>query len=318
MKQKKRQGGFSVLEMMLAMSLTIALTGVVFSLMRQGQQSFVVEGSRSELNQNFRAAMDLISRDVQAAGAGIPGFLGPVLGVDGGGTSPDVLMVMYGQTSFSPVSVTAPPTSTAVKTGIPLTPYTAGTYLVYTVAQANDVSVNARDNAEFTVFDLASSNLPGTDIPGGKQLTPTARTLCFEGQASTFWDVTNDFPSSAALQLVKLEDAIQYRLNATSGELQRNRNSTGWVTVARGISDFQLKYKTERLNTSTGVYDTNWVDQISKFSLNNRALIRSVQVTLTARTQMGMDIDKQGQRYISHTFEVAPRNLILPGFVPNH
>ncbi len=315
MKQKKRQRGFSLLEMMLAMSLTIALTGVVFSLMRQGQQSFVVEGSRSELNQNFRAAMDLVSRDIQAAGAGIPGFLGPVLGVDGGGTNPDVLMVMYGQTAFTPVAVTAPPISSAVQTAVPLTAFTAGTYLIYTVAQPGDISADVHDSAEFGVFDVASTS-DIVNITGGKQLTPTARAINFTEQSSTFWDVTNDFPSSAALQVVKVEDVIQYRLSVATSELQRNRNNSGWVTVARGISNFQLRYKTEKFNGAT--YDTTWQDQIAKSASNNRALLRSVEVTLTAKTQMGMDIDKQGQRYISHTFEVAPRNLVLPGFIPNH
>lgn len=317
MRQKKSQSGFSLIEMMLAMSLTIVLTGVVFSLMKKGQETFVVESSRSELTQNFRAAMDLISRDIQAAGAGIPGFLGPIAGIDGTGTNPDVLMVMYGNSAFPAVDVTVPPVSSTsgMTTQIPLTPFTPGTYFLYTVAQPQDNSPNISDYAEFRVFDLPSSAFP---LTGGVVLTPTARGVNFDGQSSSFWDSTVDPPSSAALRVARVDEVVQYRLLSTSRELQRNRNDSGWVTIARGITDFQLRYSTEKFNSTTGTFDAPvWQDQVLKSDVSNRALIRSVELTISAGTQMAMDMDKQGQRFVSDTLEVTPRNLVLPGFVPN-
>jgi prepilin-type N-terminal cleavage/methylation domain-containing protein len=320
MKQKQSQNGFSLIEMMLAMSLTIALTGVVFSLMRKGQQAFVVEGSRSELTQNFRAASDLISRDIQAAGAGIPGFLGPIAGIDGTGTNPDVLMVMYGNSTFTPVNVTVPPTalSSNITTDIPLTAFTSGDYFLYTVAQPQDASGNISDYAEFRAFSLNLTTTPVTNITNGRVLTPTAKDMNFSGQGTGYWDATVEAPSSSALRVAKVDEVIQYRLLQASRELQRNRNNSGWVTVARGISNFQLRYKTEKMNTGTGTFDPFvWQDQVLKSDVSNRALIRSVEVTITAQTQMAMDMDKQGQRFLSDTFEVTPRNLALPGFIPN-
>lgn len=327
MKKKKIQTGFSLIEMMLAMILTMALTGVVFSLMRKGQQAFVVEGSRSELNQNFRAAADLIARDIQAAGAGIPGFLGPIAGIDGTGANPDVLMILYGSPTpplpalaFVPVNVLVPPTalSPTITTVNPIVPFTSGDYFLYTVAQPQDVTSNISDYAEFRVFNLNLATNPVTNSGAGKLLTPTVKALNFDGQSASFWDTTIEAPSSNALSVAKVDDIIQYRLLTASRELQRNRNNSGWVTVARGITDFQLRYKTERVNPGTTVFGApNWQVQVLKSDINNRALIRSVEVTLTARTQMAMDIDKQGQRFISDTFEVTPRNLALPGFVPN-
>ena len=310
-----------MIEMVLAMTLTMILTGVVFSLMRKGQQSFVVEGARSELNQNFRAAADLISRDIQAAVAGIPGFLGPLAGIDGG-TNPDVLMVMFGSspTVFTPVDVTVPPTGATptITTATPIVDFTSGDYLLYTVAQPQDNSVDISDYAEFRPFRLNLTSNPVVTITGGKVITPIAKGLNFDGQATSFWDITHNTPTSNSLRIAKIDEVIQYRLLVASREFQRNRNNSGWVTIARGITDFQLKYKTERINSTTGVFESSaWEDQILKSDVNNRALIRSVQVTLTARTQMGMDIDKQGQRFISDTFDVTPRNLALPGFVPN-
>lgn len=328
MKKNKSQLGFSLIEMLLAMILTMALTGVVFSLMSKGQQAFVVEGSRSELNQNFRAAADLIARDIQAAGAGLPGFLGPIAGIDGTGTNPDVLMILFGvptpplpaEPTFVPVSVLVPPTALnpTIVTENPLKPFTSGDYFLYTVAQPQDISENISDFAEFRVFNLNLATNPVTNSGAGKLLTPTAKALNFEGQSASFWDTTIDVPSSNALSITKVDDIIQYRLLTASRELQRNKNNSGWVTVARGITDFQLRYKTERVNPGTTVFGApNWQVQVLKSDLNNRALIRSVEVTLTARTQMAMDMDNQGQRFISDTFEVTPRNLALAGFVPN-
>ena len=323
MKQKKSQAGFSLIEMVLAMTLTVALTALVFSLMSKGQQAFAVEGARSELNQNFRAAADLISRDIQAAGAGIPGFLGPIAGVDGTGTNPDVLMVMFGaqSTVFTPVAVTVAPTATnsTITTEAPLIPFTSGEYYLYTVAQQpQNNSSDISSFAEFRKFSLDLSSNPITTNVDGKVLTPVAKGHNFDGQATSFWDLTIDPPSTNSLRVAKVDEVIQYRLLPASLELQRNRNNSGWVTVARGITDFQLRYKTEKYNATTATFDPpEWQTQVLESDINNRALIRSVEVTITARTQMVMDVDQQGQRFVSDTFEVTPRNLSLPGFIPN-
>lgn len=332
MQRKQREQGFSILEMLVATTITVGLTGALFYYFKQSQDSFVVEGARTELNQNFRAALDLIARDIQAAGAGMPQFLGPVASKDGGGSNtdpslnpPDALLLLFGNSGVTPVAVKATGTypaptsaSSTIYTDIPTTAFSAGNYLLYTVAQPQVMASDISDTAEFSLFTLASSSAittissSGTDI--GRALTPSTFTL---NSDATYWSHTMTFPSSTSLNVVPLDEVIEYMVDTTSSELRRNRNRSGWVTVARNIYNLQIRYKLEAYNSTTSAYDTSWVTQVTQSAANNRALIRGVEVTLFGRTQITGAGDRQGQRAISQTLEVAPRNLNLPGFAPN-
>jgi type II secretory pathway pseudopilin PulG len=332
MRQKTNERGFSVLEMLMAMSITVGLTGTLFYFFKRAQETFVVDSSRTDLNQNFRAALDLMARDVQAAGAGIPMFLGPIASKNGGGSNAnpslnpaDSILLLYGNSSVSPVAVKATstfplPTSntSTIYTDIPITPFAAGNYLLYAVAQPQMQAANVTDCAEFSLFSLASSSAISTITSGGvdvgRQLTPTAFPL---NSDATYWDHTMSFPSASSLRVVPLDEVIEYTVDTATSELRRNRNRSGWVSVARGIYNLQIRYQIETFNEATGTYTPTWVDQVTQSSTNNRALIRAVELTIFGRTQMAGDGDKQGQRSISQTLEVTPRNLVLPGFAPN-
>jgi type II secretory pathway pseudopilin PulG len=334
MKMKSHAQGFSILEMLVAMSITIGLTGTLFYFFKQSQDAFVVESAKTEMNQNFRAALDLMSRDIQAAGAGIPMFLGPIASKDGGGTNanpslnpPDAILVLFGNSSVTPVPVKAEasypaPASAAstIYTDIPTTAFAPGNYILYTVAQAQTQAANMTDSAEFALFNLPSSsaitNLTSSGTVIGRQLTPTAFSLAPSGDA-TYWDHTMSFPSSSSLRVVPLDEVIEYMVDTTAMELRRNRNRAGWVAVARGISNLQIRYQVEAFDEATESYSTSWVNEVNQAATNNRALIRSVEITLFSRTQMAGAGDGQGQRYVSQTLEVTPRNLVLPGFAPN-
>jgi type II secretory pathway pseudopilin PulG len=326
--------GFSILEMLLAMSITLGITGTLFYFFRQSQESFVVESARIDMNQNFRAALDLMSRDIQAAGAGIPMFLGPIAGKDGGGTdpnpalnAPDALLLLYGNANVSPVvvkaesSYPAPSTSTStIYTEIPTTAFAAGNYILYSVAQARMEAENIADYAEFSLFSLPSTSaVADLSIGGiviGRQLTPTPFSLAPSGDP-TYWDHTLSFPSSSSLRVVPLDEVIEYMVDTTAMELRRNRNRAGWVSVARGVSNLQIRYQIETYDAGTETFTSSWVTQVNQSATNNRALIRNVEVTLFGQTQMAGAGDGTGQRFVSQTVEVTPRNLVLPGFAPN-
>ncbi len=332
MKRITQSQGFSILEMLFAMSITIGLTGTLFYFFKQSQDVFVVESARTEMNQNFRAALDLISRDIQAAGAGIPLFMGPIAGKDGGGTNAnpslnpsDSFLILYGNGSVTPVSVKATgshpaPTGTSspIYTDIPTTAFTTGNYLLYTVAQSQMQAANLTDYAEFSLFTIANStditNISSGGTVIGRRLNPTVFSL---NSDATYWNHTLSFPSTTSLSVVPLDEVIEYMVDPTSSELRRNRNRAGWVAVARGIYNLQLRYQLEIYDDTTGDFTTTWVDQVNQAANNNRALIRAMEVTLFGRTQMTGVGDGQGQRAVSQTLEVAPRNLNLPGFAPN-
>ena len=323
MKKNTQQSGFSLIELLVATALTIGLTGTIFSLLNQAQGAFLVEGAVADNTQNFRAAIDLISRDIQAAGAGLPGFLGPVAGTDGGVDAsnnplPDEILILFGTTSpgfpatiQTAISLTGPGAVLTVLN--PLTGaapvFTNGSdYVVYTTTQPQ--AIPTPGSAEFYVFTLDSQAM----ISGGTLLTPRTTPAV----SLPAWSNLN-FPLATTLQIAPLNQVVRYKVDSATKQLQLSVNSGNFVTVAENITNLQLSYLTEPVDNSTtpATLTSVSVDQVGTSNTNNRALIRSVQVTINARTAMGRVADRQGERTISETIQVTPRNLVLPGFVIN-
>ena len=93
-----RQQGFSLIELTVAMTVTLIITGAMFQLLTAGKSAFRREPELSSRQQNIRMAIDLISQDVYRAGQGLPEFaqvftrnlngIGPM---GSGGAASDVL-----------------------------------------------------------------------------------------------------------------------------------------------------------------------------------------------------------------------------------
>jgi prepilin-type N-terminal cleavage/methylation domain-containing protein len=67
-------GGFSLVELMVAMTVTLIVSGAIYGLLTSGSNAFRREPEVADRQQNIRMAMDLISRDVFNAGAALPTF----------------------------------------------------------------------------------------------------------------------------------------------------------------------------------------------------------------------------------------------------
>jgi prepilin-type N-terminal cleavage/methylation domain-containing protein len=64
--------GFSLMEMMVSMGIGLIVLGSAVQLFNMGTKSTAVVSQRAELQQNIRAAMELITKDVSMAGSGLP------------------------------------------------------------------------------------------------------------------------------------------------------------------------------------------------------------------------------------------------------
>ena len=62
------QAGVSLIELMIAMTLALAIVGAVTYVYLQGKQGFSVQDNRSLLQENSRLAVSLISRDIEMGG----------------------------------------------------------------------------------------------------------------------------------------------------------------------------------------------------------------------------------------------------------
>ncbi len=70
--QKQRTAGFSLLELMVAMALGLLLLGAATQLFKSSMTTTSLVSNRSEMQQNVRVALDLVSKDISMAGAGLP------------------------------------------------------------------------------------------------------------------------------------------------------------------------------------------------------------------------------------------------------
>lgn len=64
--------GFSLVELLTAMSLTLLMFALTFTLVQQLDNTADVVGSMSDVNENVRAAVNMMSRDLSTAGQNIP------------------------------------------------------------------------------------------------------------------------------------------------------------------------------------------------------------------------------------------------------
>jgi prepilin-type N-terminal cleavage/methylation domain-containing protein len=66
------EAGFSLIELLVAMTITLIVSGAIYGLMTAGQNAFRREPELAERQQNIRLAMDLMVRDIANAGSGLP------------------------------------------------------------------------------------------------------------------------------------------------------------------------------------------------------------------------------------------------------
>jgi hypothetical protein len=69
---KRKNDGFSIFELIIAMALGLLLLGAANQLFNSAVKTTALVSNRTEMQQNSRAAMDLIAKDISMAGAGLP------------------------------------------------------------------------------------------------------------------------------------------------------------------------------------------------------------------------------------------------------
>jgi prepilin-type N-terminal cleavage/methylation domain-containing protein len=70
--QRAEEGGYSLIELLVAMVITLIVSGAIYGLLTSGQNAFRREPEVADRQQNIRIAMDLISKDIANAGTGMP------------------------------------------------------------------------------------------------------------------------------------------------------------------------------------------------------------------------------------------------------
>ena len=297
---KSRQQGFSLVELMIAMVVTLIITGAVFKLVTAGQTAFRREPALADRQQNIRVAMNLITQDLYRAGYGLPPFSQAFTdGLDGVGSLGSMGAATDELEIFA--ATECPTLSICAMQGVGTVQFTTKELLSACYQFPALAIISNGDD-----WGLAWAKKPGSGTTGscagappgaknGHVVLPPGGSVVNPPQPFADWNPKPTY--------MLLGEAIRYRVNidaegtpnlersAFGGQLDPSGNST-WQIVARGVEDLQVEY----LN-GTGWQDepgtiTCGVSCAAPSPADYDTLIRRVRVRLSARA---MEVNLQGQ-----------------------
>lgn len=258
--------GFSLVEMMVALAITLIVLASVFSMLNRGQRTFSREPEVADLNQNARAGLDRISRDLTMAGYKTPGA-SAILWDDGGGLTPDEITIIYADPDI-PVSEPlkcgqagqggggGPCNTINMSSTLNLDPETmdprpADPELAYEegmILFALETG-DCNDDNLVGIYPFELTQPPSLTSAGG---SPTLQINHNPGKDTTGINHPNGFnqqvhPDCAVVGFFRV---VQYRVNplpATPTPALERRdlsNAEPWIPVARNIENLQFQYAT--------------------------------------------------------------------------
>jgi Tfp pilus assembly protein PilW len=289
-------------EVMVAMVITLIVTGSIYGLLSGGQSAFKLQPERTDIQQNGRSAMDMIMRDVSSAGVGMPlfiqafsQFLDSCSGCPNGGSPASVLgagfadelEIVTNQENFATEDIcfdagVANDASPALRRGLATFTAPKG-ILVFT----NDAPPR-----------WAAQQVTGVAGGGGvatANCTAGHPTLTVAGGACGASGFGNTFPGCTVTQ-ISFGAVVHYRIRPDPVDgipslwrLSTSNLAAGYQIVARGIDDLQVQY----IQAAAGCTEAApcpgapAVSQVAApLAADYGTLITQVRVTLSARSTL--------------------------------
>ena len=335
------ESGFSMVELLVAMVITLIVSGAIYGLLAGGQNAFRREPELTERQQNIRMAMDVIMRDVANAGVGLPPFVQVFRnGLDATAASPvgpnsvrtdELEMISTGGRDSEPVCADPGQSSNVIvlargNVNIPVPSIVVlttsdGRWTTHEVTSVQTTSTAtgtcAAGGSHTRVNFSSGGTVSGMNGPGGP---------C---NGSALPGYTNFPPggiSGCTISSMSFSEFVRYRVrNDVDGVpvLQRfssSRWADGFQTIARGIEDLQVQYAqmatpTVWVDGAPPVYQP--VPPTAPPTTAYGTLTRHVRVTLSAKSEaqrvQGMQTSATGGTALrgSLTTTGSPRSALF-------
>jgi len=295
------QSGFSLIELIIAMVVTLIVSGAIFGLLSGSNTAFRREPELSDRQQNIRVAMDLIQKDIGTAGMEMADFVQAFTRGDGPSGSPapplnglgplgpngensDFLQI-FGNTGECP-SAKAEPNSTGVVVrmmelfpncyklpGLVMLVGEPGANPPYSVGVACPRGGGAGNCGAEACANFPPGQAPNYNLPGGDQI-PDPLAIMLPVQVVRY-EIRVDAEGTP-----NLWRSPEGNIAAAAGGPACGAGSEledAWQLVAKGIEDMQVKYTMASGTTA----DTP--DEV--LDGNYDTLVKEVRVTLTARSE---------------------------------
>src|SRR5262245_5368103 len=304
--RRNTQSGFSLIELLVAMVVTLFIVGAVVGLLTGGQSSFKHQPERTDRQQNIRVAMDVIMRDVGAAGVGMPAFMqtfqrnlnnvGPANDPDVAGGFTDQIALFANVEGHAKEDACNYPGkhsshvfmnsgNTRVPPGPAIVVMTDGNWVMRNATSMQQSQSNTHSG------DCEGSTEKHADIdfsPGKDTMVPPLNQgsgLCEPNGSYPYAESKGitDGTANCEVDYITAGDFVQYRINNGADgvpNLERNVNLGGFQVLARGVEQLQVQYA-----TIDGVTADNQPALIT--AGNYTTLTTEVRVTLASRTAAG-------------------------------
>jgi type II secretory pathway pseudopilin PulG len=322
--------GFTLVEVMIALLLTLTVMAAVFGLLQRGQEGFRREPEISDLNQSARTGVDMISRDLVMAGYKTPAH-SAILWGDGGLINPDEVTVIFAD----PDVPTSEPLKCSANGGGPCNTINQSSTLNIDPDTLDPPQAHPEDaysegmilfaietddcngDGEVGIYPFEVSLPPTMTNAGG---SPTLKITHNPGHEVTGTNVPGGFngqvhPDCAVIGRFRV---IQYRINplppSPNPTLERRDLSNGepWIPVAKNIENLQFQYALGNSN--------NFVDAPAIPNLDDPATwITKVRLSVVGRSDSrnlrgaSQGVFDPGDTYVRKTFAttVSLRNMAL-------
>ena len=250
-----RQGGFGLIELMVAMLLGLLVLGAAVAVFQSNLRTFNANDGQNRVQENARVAYELLTKDVRSTGSSACSAEASVLGSDS--------------------------MSNAFKAPL------SGSATQLTTVSADDISYRVKTSSKSSV-QLVESAPNATDIfkvgevvmVCNAAMTGFAKIASISGQTVTFASELEfdpgltDYGDAASVSIARFRSnqwLVKANASATGNSLYVNRNGGGDQEVADGVQSLALTYH-QFANGNPNVYavpsaasDFQYVDAVRVF-----------------------------------------------------
>ncbi len=308
--------GFTLIEVLVSMAITVIVMGAVFGLLTQGQKSFEREPQIADLQQSARSALDMVSRDVLQAGAALPpefpSFTPRILDgtVGDQGAAPDVLEIVGAVQT--PGVIRQDPEIVENFDGFALT---GSIMQSQTVLQMGDMVLiynNEPNNSQWLMTFVQSATQSPSTSPSGFQMDltfgPSYGGTTVPAHFSRYIDFNIGFVTPVSV--------VRYdtMLNGQDLILRRQVDFQNSIPVGM-VDDFQVAYLVGTQPQIEQNDPPHPHPSPTAATIQHQNIISGVRITVAARsTEENLEGSTQGAsgNYIRKTFSsnVCPRNIL--------